>query len=457
MKIALIGAGSSRLPLMLASIARAARATNLSEVALYDARPERVVGLMPVGRALASECGPLPHIVPCATALQALEGADVLILTARPGFEAARARDERVCLDFGVIGQETTGPAGFAFAARSIPVAIEYGRLALSCNPRCLIVVFMNPAGMVTQALRQVGIETAIGVCDSASVAVEAVARWAGVLVESTDFRVVGLNHLSWTCQVRMGDRDLLAESLEDEGFLRRAFPWFDSAFLRDRGYIPNEYLVYFYRTEEVLTAMRREPHTRGEVLAREHAALFRDLQDHAARGETGEAILRYARYLMKRHHTYLEYARLPGPAEEGGSIGSVSEAIERLQGCVGGYAEVAMDVLLAMRGARARRMVLNVPAGQTAPPGLDREDVVEVTCEVGPDGAQPLLAGEWPLRPEDLHLVMRVKEYERLAIRAIIEDSSLLAEEALVTHPLVARRDLARRLVSALFSRARG
>lgn len=449
MKIALVGAGSSRLPLMLASVAQTAGEASIEEVALYDVRPERVEALLPVGKALAAECGRLPSVCVCASPDEVLDGAEVVILTARPGFEEARARDERACLDLGVIGQETTGPAGFAFAARSIPVALEYGRLALERSPGCLLVVFMNPAGMVTQAMRRAGIASAVGVCDSASAAAVAVARWAGYAPEAVDIQVVGLNHLSWTLGVRAGARDLLREALDDEGFLHRTFPWFSPEFVRGRGCIPNEYLAYYYRQDEILSAMRREPMTRGEALAREHAALFRDLGDRAATGATSEAVVRYARYLTHRNDSYLEYARIGDYGDGRVAVGSVSEALEVLRASVGGYAEVAMDLLKAMRGGRSRRMVLNVPGGG-ALAGLDPDDLVEVTCDVGPDGARPLV-GPWALRPDDARLVTRVKEYERIAIRAIEEGSTSLAEDALCAHPLVASRGLARRLVGVL------
>ncbi len=450
MKLALVGAGSSRLPLMLASVARTAREASIAEIALYDVRPERIGALLPVGKALAAGCGVLPPVRVCESPDEVLEGAGVAILTARPGFEVARARDERTCLDLGVVGQETTGPAGFAFAARSIPVAVGYGRLALARSPGCLVVVFMNPAGMVTQALHWAGIGNVVGVCDSASVAAEAVARRAGFALPEVDLAVAGLNHLSWTLGVRVGDRDLLREAMDDDGFLREVVPWFPPEFVRHRGCIPNEYLLYYYRTNDVLAAMRREPLTRGEVIEREHAALFRCLGDLAARGETGEAVVRYAEYLTRRNDTYLGYARLEAPGGARGPVSSVPEALAVLRASVGGYAEVAMEVLRAMRGGRARRMVLNAPGGDAL--GLGADDVVEVTCDVGPGGVRPL-AGPWRLAPDDARLVTRVKDYERLAIRAIFEGSPALAEDALAAHPLVPSRDVARSLAKALLA----
>ena len=41
-----------------------------------------------------------------------------------------RIQDERVALNLGVLGQETTGAAGFSFAMRSVPALVKYCELA---------------------------------------------------------------------------------------------------------------------------------------------------------------------------------------------------------------------------------------------------------------------------------------------------------------------------------------
>jgi len=446
MKLTVIGAGSSRLPLMLASAAVASRDGWLQEIALFDTRRDRIDALLPVGHALSAECGPLPRVSVHDSAKAALDGASAVVLTVRPGLEEARARDERACLDLGVIGQETTGPAGFAFAARSIPVAIQYCRLAEKTSPGCLPVVFTNPAGMVTQALHCQGIESAVGVCDSASVAASSIVARVGAEQASDDYEVYGLNHLSWTSSVKAGDLDLLARALKDDRFLKEAFPWFPPGQLRSMGRVPNEYLFYYYRAEEALSALLSEPVSRGEALAKCNQSMFRDVGETTDRGEVKKALVRYAEYLRGRNDTYMEYARSgPVPVQ---SIRSPGEAIEALKGFVGGYAEVAMDLIAALKLHRPLRMALNV-ANQGAIPGLMPDDVVETDCDVGEDGIVPRVHTD--IHAQDAELIGRVKEYERLAIRSILEHSPVLAEDALAAHPLVPSRDKARELVGAL------
>ena len=446
MKLTIVGAGSSRLPLMLASVAQAARGCALSEVALFDVRPERVRALLPVALALAPECGALPPVRVHDRAQEALDGAAAVIFTIRPGFEEARASDERACLRLGVIGQETTGPAGFAFASRSLPAVADYCRIAIASNPSCLLAIFTNPAGLVTQGLHRLGFQGAVGVCDSANVAVNAVARRAGVDPARADFEVYGLNHLSWTRRVEADGRDILALALADDAFLASAFPAFAPSEVRAQARIPVEYLWYFRRPAEALAAMLAEPETRGEQVARTNAAMLADVGTLARQGRVSEALVRYAAYLTDRQATYMDYARRDHAAAEGPA--GPAEAIARLKGWVGGYAEVAMDLLAGRSGAAPRLMALNV-ANRGAIPGLADDDVVETDCVVSAAGVSPRPHGALPA--DDMDLVGRVKEYERLAVRSILEGSRGLAEDALAAHPLVDSRARARALVAAL------
>ncbi len=447
MRLAIVGAGSTRLPLMLASVAEAARHCTLDEVVLFDARPDRVQALLPVARALAAECGGLPAVRVAASAPEALEGIAAAIFTIRPGFEEARARDERACLDAGILGQETTGPAGLAFATRSIPAVVGYCREAERRSPGFLPVIFTNPAGMVAQALCDEGFERAVGICDSATVAAKAVARRAGVAFDDVDFAVHGLNHLSWTTRVAVPGRDLLADAIHDRALLEELVPWWVHE-TPAMGRIPNEYLYYWYRTADAVAALRAEPQTRGEALVAANRAMLDDVGRLSAEGRVRDGLVRYAGYLSGRNSTYMDYARGGHVRGAAPDAMSAADAVEFLKTQTGGYAEVAMELLAGRTGARPRRMALNVP-NRGALPGLADGDVVECDCSVDGTGVRPNPRG--PLPPEDLALATRVKAYERLGVRAIRERRRNLAVLALAAHPLVDRRETAERLAGVL------
>ena len=99
---------------------------------------------------------------------EALEGADFVIVQLRVGGQAARYHDETIPLRFGCVGQETTGPGGFAKALRTVPVVLELAEEAARRSaPGAWFVDFTNPTGLITQALLDAG-HRALGLCNVA-------------------------------------------------------------------------------------------------------------------------------------------------------------------------------------------------------------------------------------------------------------------------------------------------
>lgn len=446
MKLCIVGAGSSRLPLMMASVARSG--FSFDEVTLFDIRPDRIKALMPVGLELCAFLGADIPFRNTSSFDDAVEGCQAMILTIRPGFEKQRALDERTCLDLGVLGQETTGPAGLAFATRTIPAVTGYCEIAERLAPGYLPVIFTNPAGMVTQALIDQGHERAIGICDSATQAARKVARWANAKFDDVVFEVAGLNHLSWTRKVVLNGTDILAAAIADRGFMESAVPWHVNESM-SAGSVPVEYLYYYLRADDALASILAEPQTRGEAILERNAALLESLPGMPP----GKATIHYARYLFSRNDTYMSYALghrhgTSGPSELG-------DALEYLRTEIGGYAEVAMELLQSAASPGNRRMALNVRnAGCIAE--LDDDDVVETDCMVGSAGIVPGRHEKMPAA--DAMLISRVKEYERLAVGSILAamhgDNSLAVEQAvqaLTAHPLVPDRTIAAKLVQRL------
>ena len=65
----------------------------------------------------------------------ALAGADFVFSAIRVGGLAGRTADERVALDLGLLGQETTGPGGLAYGLRTVPVAVARRRARRGARP----------------------------------------------------------------------------------------------------------------------------------------------------------------------------------------------------------------------------------------------------------------------------------------------------------------------------------
>ncbi|MGI6150196.1 MAG: glycoside hydrolase, partial [Limnochordia bacterium] len=125
MKIAILGAAGVRTPPLVRRLLSSTDSLGLGEISLMDIDGTRLA-LM---KTVIDEIAPPPEGVALTVTTDvqaACQDADFVIFTMRVGDIAARIIDERVPLRYGVLGQETTGPGGFAMALRTIPVAWEY-------------------------------------------------------------------------------------------------------------------------------------------------------------------------------------------------------------------------------------------------------------------------------------------------------------------------------------------
>ena len=177
MKVAVVGAGSTYTPELVDGFARRQDELTVDELALHDIDRERleVVGGL-AARILAN--GGWPGRLGRTTDPDAaLDGADVVVVQLRVGGQQARLVDETLPLEFGCIGQETTGPGGFAKALRTVPVVLD---LAARAAPDAWIVDFTNPVGIVTRALLDAG-HRAMGLCNVAIGFQRRLARLLGV------------------------------------------------------------------------------------------------------------------------------------------------------------------------------------------------------------------------------------------------------------------------------------
>lgn len=165
MKMTLLGSGV-RAPFVLRGLAAGQDDLGLDEVVLHDTDPERLELMAALGTHLCAGWGAAFTVRGEPHPRAAIEGARFVFSAIRPGQEGARAVDEEVPLKHGVLGQETTGPGGFAMALRTIPAMLGYARLIEEAAPDALLVNFTNPVGIVMQALHDHSSVRAVGICD---------------------------------------------------------------------------------------------------------------------------------------------------------------------------------------------------------------------------------------------------------------------------------------------------
>lgn len=445
MKLTLIGGGGVRSPLFVMTLLRWQKGLDMQELCLMDVEPRKLELMGGLCNELVRRAGNPFRLTLTTDARSALAGADHVVTTIRPGFEQGRVLDERISLDHGVLGQETTGAGGFSMALHSIPVLLEYARLLKEVSPQAWMFNFTNPAGLVTQALRDAGFERTVGICDSGNAAQAALAKWAGVKPSAVNTEVFGLNHLSWCRHAYVGNEDLLPPALADNRFLHEYQSIFEPALVRQVGMFLNEYLYYYYYAEKALEAVRAEKLTRGEEILDLNRRLMAQLEEIGVERDPDRALRAFFGYEKRRNATYMQYAHAEHVQvhEEPFDAEIPQEAGE-------GYAGVALGIIKALTTGEPIYTALNIP-NEGAIPGIADEDVVEVSCRVDGNGIHPQPMDVIP--PAQLGLMRSVKLYENLTVQAVRERSRKLAVEALMAHPLVFSYSRAIPLVDAFLS----
>ena len=412
LKIAVVGGGSTYTPELVQGFATREDRLPLDELVLFDIDQERlgVVGGL-AGRMLA-RAGWGGRLVQTGRLQEAIDGADFVVVQLRVGGQAMRLVDETLPLEFGCVGQETTGPGGFAKALRTVPVVLELAEeTARRGAAGAWLVDFTNPVGIVTQALLDQG-HRAIGLCNSAIGFQRQFAVHLGVPPERVELEHVGLNHLTWERAVRVDGVDRLPELLDRHGEEIARDLGLPVALLRTLGVIPSTYLRYYYATSEVLDEQRRRP-SRAEQVAEIERGLLELYRDPA--------------------------------------LDTKPELLERRGGAF--YSEAAAALVASLHAGTGDVQVVDVRNDGTLP-GLPDDAVVEVPARIDAAGAHPLPLA--PLAPELLGLVQQAKAYEVLAVQAAVRGDRDVALKALLANPLVGEYRVAAPLLEALLAASR-
>ena len=438
MKLAVLGGGGFRTPLVYGALLAAQERLGLEEVWLHDVDEARLERVGRVLEGLAAERGATLPFRATTDVEEAVEDASFVFCAIRVGGLQGRVIDEAVPLHEGVLGQETTGPGGICFALRTVPVMVELAEIVARKAPHAWFINFTNPAGLVTEAIQQVLGHRAIGICDTPSGLCRRVATALGRPADELWFDYLGLNHLGWLRGVHDADGDLLPGLLADDGTLAsfEEGALFGGDWLRTLGMIPNEYLAYYYYASDTVGTIRTRNQTRAEYLLEQQAAFY------GGNGQPPqEALEEWRASRRQRDGSYMAEAKQAAEAP----------VEERAEDDSEGYEGVAMAVVDAIAGNTRTVLILNV-ANRSALPFLDERAVVEVPCLVGAAGAVPVAAGDPP--PHARALMGAIKDVERTTIEAALTGSRQLAVKALALHPLVQSTRTARRIFDAYLER---
>lgn len=409
MKLAIVGGGSTYTPELIDGFARLRAELPLEEVALVDPDEHRLELVGGMARRMLARAGHSARVVTTTDVAAGVADADAVLLQLRVGGQEARHEDETWPHEVHCIGQETTGPGGFAKALRTVPVVLDIARTVREhAKPDAWIVDFTNPVGIVTRALLEDG-HRAVGLCNVAIGFQRRFASMLGVTPDEVQLGHVGLNHLTWERTVSVGGADRLPAlfasnlgELADDVHL-------PASLLTQLGMVPSYYLRYFYAHDEVLAEQLAEPSRAESVRAIEN-----------------ELLAIYA-----------------DPTAD-----TKPEALERRGGAY--YSEAAVELLAAIMGAPHPPRVVNL-RNDGLLPFLPDDHVVEVPARFvgGSFVAEPIE----PLPDDVAGLIAAVAGYERLALDAAIHGGRDRVVRAMRANPLVLQNDRAERLTDLLLA----
>lgn len=440
MKLVIIGGGGFRVPQVIEVLSSPEAKLRVDEVVLYDVDCARTDAIMAVLRGSGFlDCSTSPSVSACCNLSEALVGADFVFSAMRIGGTCGRITDERVGLGHGVLGQETVGVGGYAYALRTIPAALELARTIKKVAPESWTINFTNPAGIITQAMRKVLGHKVIGICDTPIGLMRRACAALGVNQEDVQFDYVGLNHLGWLRTLVKNGEDLIPRLLADDDLLdhMEEARTIGGDWIRAIGKLPNEYLYYYYLNRESLSRIKNGAQTRGEFLNSQQSGFYRDVLKNPQK-----AWQLWNQYHNEREATYMAESRDPDKRD--------GRRAEDIAG--GGYQEVALGIMEALTLDTTARMILNVGNADCAEtplliPELNAQAVVEVPCWVDGSGVHPQKVA--PVTGAELGLITSVKACEELVIDAAIEGDKTKAWRAFASHPLVDSVLVARKLLN--------
>ncbi len=412
LKIAVIGGGSSYTPELIDGVIKRSQSIPTGEIYLCDIEPgkEKLKIVSDLAKRMVKKAGLDIQIHATLDRKKALKDADFVLTQLRVGGLEARAKDERIPLKYGLIGQETTGAGGFAKGLRTIPVILDICRdMEVLCKDAWLI-NFTNPAGMVTEAvLKHTSIKT-LGLCNVPIGMVKNIANMMDVDSKRLYVEFAGLNHLVWARRIWLDgnriDQAVFNQIADGKSLTMKNIPdlkW-EGTFLKTLGMLPCPYHRYYYMTDEMLAeelAAYKEGRTRAQAVMEIEKKLFETYADPA---------------LDKK----------PDALEERGGAW---------------YSDAAISLIDSIWNDKRVLHTVNIQNRGTLE-GLGEDAVIEVNAVIGRHGATPVSLGQMPLGA--MGLIQTVKEYERLTIESIIKKDPALGIQALAGHPLVGSVNLA-------------
>jgi 6-phospho-beta-glucosidase len=340
--------------------------------------------------------------------IEALDNADIILTTFRPGGFEARHQDESIPLLYGLIGNETVGPGGLMMACRAIPIMLEIAQEVERVSPQAIILNYTNPSHIVTYAVSTYSNARIIGLCDQHIAESHAIANLLNVEPSRVKCVSHGINHATWITEIQLDGENIIEE------FLKRDFEPEDERVSlslelgRHYHMIPTYYLHYYYFRGRMLEKARNSPQTRSEEIMQALPEIWQSYRDA------------------------IETKNIYPHKQRGGSD----------------HGEFALDVIKALQSDEEHCLNLNLVNGD-AFQHFSTKSVVEGPAIVSK--AKVNLIPQPSLPKEILGLLQAIDYSGQLAAEAAVEGDQQKLIQAISANPLVLDFDISCRLVHSL------
>ncbi|MFP3726976.1 6-phospho-beta-glucosidase [Priestia filamentosa] len=408
LKIATIGGGSSYTPELVEGFIKRHDELPIRELWLVDVEEgkEKLEIVGNLAKRMVKKAGLDIDIHLTLDRREALKDADFVTTQFRVGLLDARAKDERIPLKYGVLGQETNGPGGLFKGLRTIPVILDICRDIEELCPNAWLVNFTNPAGMVTEAvLRYSNIKKIVGLCNVPIGIEMGIAKLLDVDHSRIRVDFAGLNHMVYGLDVYVDGVSVKPKVMElltdpkNSSFVKNVEgQGWEPEFIKALNALTCPYHMYYYKTDEMLEKELKnfkEGTTRAEVVKRLEDELFE---------------------LYKDPNLAIKPPQLE---QRGGAY----------------YSDAAVRLISSIyNDKRDIQPVNTINNGAIA--SIPDDSAVEVSCIITKEGPKPISVGDLPVPVRGL--VQQIKSFERVAAEAAVTGNYDTALLAMTINPLV-------------------
>jgi 6-phospho-beta-glucosidase len=290
LKVVTIGGGSSYTPELLEGFLKRYHELPVSELWLVDVEggKEKLDIIHALCERMVEKAGVPMKVFKTLDRRDALRDADFVTTQLRVGQLKAREKDERIPLSHGYLGQETNGAGGLFKGLRTIPVIFDIIKDVQELCPNAWVINFTNPAGMVTEAVyRHTNFKRFIGVCNI-PIGMKMFITDVLNLSEKDDLSIdlFGLNHMVFIRDVLVNGKSRFAELIDGvasgtltANSVKNIFDLpFSEGLIRSLNLIPCSYLLYYFKTKEMLAIEMGEYYkggARAQVVQKVEKQLF--------------------------------------------------------------------------------------------------------------------------------------------------------------------------------------